>query len=156
VVGLALVESEKPMDTYVTVQGNLTADPVARTTASGATVVGLRIASNTRRFDRASGEFRDTDPMYIGVSCWRTLGGNVLASLRKGDSVIVYGKLLHRTYDDKSGGRRSVHELDAVSVGPDLNRCPADVRRPARSAEAPSAESQPLEPQDSEAAVQAA
>jgi single-strand DNA-binding protein len=134
------------MDTYVTVQGNLTADPVARTTASGATVVGLRVASNARRFDRASGEYKDSDPMYIGVSCWRTLGGNVLASLRKGDSVIVHGKLLHRTYDDKSGNRRSVHEIDAVCVGADLNRCPADLRRPARAAESQPVESEPAEP----------
>jgi single-strand DNA-binding protein len=144
------------MDTYVTVQGNLTADPVARTTASGATVVGLRVASNARRFDRTSGEFKDADPMYIGVSCWRTLGGNVLASLRKGDSVIVYGKLLHRTYDDKSGNRRSVHEVDAVSVGPDLNRCPADLRRPARPAEVQASESERSEADASEAATQAA
>lgn len=124
------------MDTYVTVQGNLTADPVGRTTAAGAAVVRLRVASNARRFDKESGEFRDADPMYIGVSCWRTLGINALASLRKGDSVVVFGKLLFRTYDDANGNRQSRHEIDAVAVGPDLNRVPVDVRRPARTAEA--------------------
>jgi single-strand DNA-binding protein len=132
------------MDTYVTVQGNLTADPVGRTTATGATVVRLRVASNARRYDRESGEFRDADPMYIGVSCWRNLGINALASLRKGDSVVVFGKLLFRTYDDANGNRQSRHEIDAVAVGPDLNRVPVDVRRPLRQAppeaQAPSAE----------------
>jgi single-strand DNA-binding protein len=123
------------MDTYVTVQGNLTADPVGRTTATGATVVRLRVASNARRFDRESGEFRDGEPMYIGVSCWRTLGINALASLRKGDSVVVFGKLLFRSYDDANGNRQSRHEIDAVAVGPDLNRVPVDVRRPTRAAD---------------------
>jgi single-strand DNA-binding protein len=121
------------MDTYVTVQGNLTADPTTRTTATGATVVGLRVASNSRRFDKSAGEFRDGDPLYIDVSCWRTLASNVLATLRKGDGVVVHGKLLYRTYDDKSGVRRTVHEIDATVVGPDLARCPADLRRPTRA-----------------------
>jgi single-strand DNA-binding protein len=62
------------------------------------------------------------------------LGGNVLATLRKGDSVIVSGKLLYRSYDDAKGNRQSRYEIDALGVGPDLNRCPADIRRPERSA----------------------
>lgn len=118
------------MDTYLTVQGNLVADPVARTTAGGATVVGFRIASSGRRFDREAREFRDGDPLFITVSCWRALGANALASLRKGDSVVVLGRLTFRTYDDKSGIRRSVHEIDAIALGPDLARCAADLRRP--------------------------
>jgi single-strand DNA-binding protein len=121
------------MDTYVTLHGNLVADPVQRSTASGAAVVGFRLASSGRRFDRPSGEFRDGDTLYIGISCWRSLGAHVLASLRKGDSVVVLGRLLYRTYDDKQGNRRSVHECDAIAVGPDLARCAADLRRPGRA-----------------------
>jgi single-strand DNA-binding protein len=120
------------MDTYLTVQGNLVADPVTRSTASGATVVGFRIASSGRRFDKNAGEFRDADPMFITVSCWRGLGINVASSLRKGDSVVAQGRLTYRTYDDRQGVRRSVHELDAIAVGPDLARCPVDIRRPHR------------------------
>jgi single-strand DNA-binding protein len=142
------------MDTYMTVQGNLTADPVGRTTANGATVVNLRVASNSRRFDRESGEYRDGDPMYIGVTCWRGLAANVLASLRKGDSVVVFGKFLMRTYEAKDGGQRTVYEIDAYSVGPDLSRWPADLRRPARSVEPPDGAA--ASPPSAEDAVQAA
>ncbi|HWC36794.1 MAG TPA: single-stranded DNA-binding protein [Mycobacteriales bacterium] len=120
------------METYITVQGNLTADPDPRTTANGATLVRLRVASNPRRFDRESGGFKDGDPMYIGVSCWRGLAANVLASLRKGDSVVVLGKLLFREYDDTNGAKQRVHEIEAVAVGPDLNRWAVDLRRPQR------------------------
>jgi single-strand DNA-binding protein len=141
------------MDTYVTVQGNLVADPTQRTTANGATVVHIRVASSGRKFDRASGEFRDGDPMFISVSCWRSLGGHVLASLRKGDSVIVHGRLLSRTYDDKQGIRHNVHEIDAIAVGPDLGRCAADLRRPVRAAEPPA--SAPGEPEASPSRVAA-
>jgi single-strand DNA-binding protein len=123
------------MDTYLTVQGNLVADPVTRSTANGASVVGLRIASSGRRFDKNLGEFRDGDTIFMTVSCWRGLGINVAASLRKGDSIVATGRLTFRTYDDRLGIRRSVHELDAIAVGPDLARCPVDVRRPQRPSE---------------------
>jgi single-strand DNA-binding protein len=130
------------MDTYVTVQGNLTADPVPTTTASGASLVKIRVASNSRRLDKLTGEYRDLDPMFIDVACWRNLGGHVLATLRKGDSVVVHGKLLYREYDDANGVHRSQFQIDALVVGPDLNRCAADLRRPQRSATdvAPAAE----------------
>jgi single-strand DNA-binding protein len=133
------------MDTLVTVTGNLTSDPVQRVTASGAIVVGLRIASSPRRWDRESMQWRDGDPMFISASCWRQLAGNVMASLRKGDSVMVHGRLSMRTYEDKLGARRSVHEIDAVAIGPDLTRCPAEVRRPARSADTVSGTAAPVE-----------
>ena len=117
------------METYVTVQGNLTGDPVAHTTAAGASLVRIRVASNARRFDKNAGEFRDADPMFISVACWRTLGSHVLATLRKGDSVVVFGKLLYREFDDAQGNHQTRHEIEATAVGPDLNRCAADLRR---------------------------
>ena len=122
------------MDTYLTVQGNLTADPVPTTTASGASLVKIRVASNSRRLDKQNGEYSDLDPMFIDVACWRNLGGHVLATLRKGDSVVVHGKLLYREYDDTKGVHRSQFQIDALVVGPDLNRCAADLRRPAKAA----------------------
>jgi single-strand DNA-binding protein len=123
------------VETYITVAGNLVADPKVRTVANGQAVADLRIASNPRRFDREAGEFKDGDPLYIGVSCWRTLALNVYSSLRKGDSVVVQGKLLYKEYDDKDGVHRNVYSIDATSIGPDLARWPVDIRRPNRPAE---------------------
>jgi single-strand DNA-binding protein len=136
------------MDTYLTVTGNLTADPTRRSTAAGATVVHMRIASSGRKFDKASGEFRDGDTLFINISCWRSLGGNVFATLRKGDSVIVHGRLLYRSYDDKQGARHNVHEIDAIAVGPDLSRCPAELRRPAKPTGAPAPDPAATNPPD--------
>jgi hypothetical protein len=44
--------------------GNLTRDPVLRTTSSGTPVCGLRIASNTRR-KTSGGECDDGDPLFL-------------------------------------------------------------------------------------------
>lgn len=142
------------MDTYVTVQGNLTADPVPTTTASGASLVKIRVASNSRRLDKQTGEYRDLDPMFIDVACWRNLGGHVLATLRKGDSVVVHGKLLYREYDDTKGIHRTQFQIDALVVGPDLNRCAADLRRPSRPAvESPAEDASPAAPAAAEVAA---
>jgi single-strand DNA-binding protein len=123
------------METYITVAGNLVADPELRSVANGQTVASFRLAWNSRRYDREAGEFKDNPPMYIGVSCWRTLGANVHASLRKGDSVLVYGRLQFREFNDRAGNRRSAHEIDAIAVGPDLGKYAANVRRPSRAAD---------------------
>jgi single-strand DNA-binding protein len=129
------------MDTFLTVAGNLTADPTTHTTANGAMVTHLRVASSGRKFDKAAGEFRDSDPIFISVSCWRTIGANAFYALRKGDSVIVHGRLTYRSYEDKQGQRRNVHEIDAIAIGPDLARCPVDIKRPHRpDADAPAGE----------------
>jgi single-strand DNA-binding protein len=121
------------MEPVTTMQGNLVADPTHRVTASGAIVTKFRIASSTRRQDKQTGEWVDGDPNFISVSCWRNLGMHVMTSLRKGDSVVVFGRLVYREYDDKNNVHRREHELDAIAVGPDLNRWAVDIRRPSRS-----------------------
>jgi len=59
--------------------------------------------------------------------------------LVKGDPVIVRGKLRTREWTTEQGERRSVVELEANSIGPDLARCTVTVRKqrreePSRSA----------------------
>ena len=130
------------MDTYLPMRGNLVNDPKQTQTASGAKVTRFRLAANGRRFDQASREFVDTDTVFMSVTCWRTLGDNVMQSLRKGDTVIVFGRLRFSEYDDpKSGVRRQSYEIDAQCVGPDLNRYVTSLTRPPR--ELPDAEPTP-------------
>jgi single-strand DNA-binding protein len=126
------------MEPQIMMQGNLVADPVRRATASGVAVTKFRLASSGRRFDRARNEWVSTDPVYMSVSCWRQLGDNVAQTLRKGDTVVVHGKLTFREYDDSHGGpRRQAYEIDASSVAPDLARYVATLSRPLRDLEPP-------------------
>ena len=121
------------MESQLHLQGNLVADPAQRVVANGSKVTRFRIASRGRRFDKALGEWVDTDPVYMSVACWRQLGDNVAKTLHKGDTVIVVGRLTMREYDDANGGgRRSYYEIDATSVGPDLARYVAFLARPNR------------------------
>jgi single-strand DNA-binding protein len=121
------------MESQMYLQGNLVLDPVQRVTANGLKVTRFRMASSGRRFDRSSGEWVSTDPVYMSVACWRQLGDNVMQTLRKGDTVVVVGRLTYREYDDPNGaGRRSAYEVDALSVGPDLSRYVAMLSRPVR------------------------
>ncbi|MFB9909355.1 single-stranded DNA-binding protein [Allokutzneria oryzae] len=111
-----------------TVIGNVVTDPVRRTTRSGANVVGFRVASTRRRLDKATGEWVDADQLFLSVQCWGELGAGVAHSLHKGDPVIVSGRLRTREWE-ADGQRRSVVELEADAVGPDLARSTARVRR---------------------------
>jgi single-strand DNA-binding protein len=120
-------------ETSVTVVGNLVDDPRLRTTETGVDVAGFRVASTARRWDRATGRWSDAGSLFLSVTCWRALAGNAVASLRKGDPVVVTGRLSTRTYE-KDGHTRSTCELEAVAIGPDLARGTAVFRRSPRPA----------------------
>jgi len=114
-------------------QGNLVQDPAQQVVANGLRVTRFRMASSGRRYDKASGEWVSTDPVFMSVVCWRQLGDNVMQSLRKGDSVVVMGRLTYREWDDPNGGgRRHRYEVEASAVGPDLSRYVAQLSRPLR------------------------
>ncbi|OLE29436.1 MAG: hypothetical protein AUG44_04220 [Actinobacteria bacterium 13_1_20CM_3_71_11] len=110
-------------DTPVTVVGNvLTAPEWRRTSVTGAFVVTFKIASTSRRFDKERGQWVDGDTLRVRVACWRRLGENVSVSVQLGDPLIVYGRLYSRDWLDDQGNKRTTYELDALSVGHDLNR----------------------------------
>ena len=114
-------------------QGNLVADPTQRVVANGMRVTRFRIACSGRRFDKVTNDWVSTDPVYMSIVCWRQLGDNVMQSLRKGDSVVVMGRLTFHEWDDPNGGgRRSKYEVYATAVGPDLSRYKVELTRPLR------------------------
>lgn len=84
----------------ITVIGNLVADPEAKV-AAGHNLVNLRVASNERVKD-SSGNWKDGDTTYIDVTCWRKLADGA-SSLKKGQRVVVYGKLKGRSFQRKDG-----------------------------------------------------
>ena len=121
-------------ETPVTIVGTVVKDLRGRRVGDdGAMVVNFRIAANERRFDKETGQWGDGDSLYITVTCWRRLAENVLASLVKGDPVVVTGKLRTRDFEGKDGESRSVTEMEASAVGADLARCTTTVRRNRRT-----------------------
>lgn len=105
----------------MTLVGNVVDDPTVRTTAGGHKVANFRVASTPRRFDRESGRWVDGTTFFVTVSAWRNLADGVEGSLRKGQPVLIMGRYQTRQYEVNETLRLS-HELEATSIGHDLNR----------------------------------
>lgn len=116
-------------ETPVTVVGNVASElRVRRFGPDEDRVVGFRIASSERRWDRETQAWIDGDRFSAWVTCWRRLGDGVVRSLVKGDPVVVAGRLSVREYE-ADGQRRFSTEIAASAVGPDLSRSVATVAR---------------------------
>src|SRR5436189_1966677 len=120
-------------ETTITVIGNLTDDPELRFTPSGAAVAKFRIASTPRTLDRASGEWKDGEPLFLACSVWREAAEHVAESLNRGSRVIVTGRLRQRSYETREGEKRTVIELEVDEIGPSLRYATAKVQKAVRS-----------------------
>ncbi|WP_189041623.1 single-stranded DNA-binding protein [Micromonospora sonchi] len=120
-------------DTTITVIGNLTDDPELRFTPSGAAVAKFRVASTPRFMDRASGEWKDGEPLFLSCTVWRQAAEHVAESLQRGARVIVSGRLRQRSYETREGEKRTVIELEVDEIGPSLRYATAKVQKMSRS-----------------------
>ena len=105
--------------TTVSVVGTVATDPRRITSQSGVTICSFRLASGERRYDPAQQKWIDGDTNWFGVTAFRTLADHALASLQKGERVLVTGRLRIRKWD--SGERSGTSaEIDAEALGHDL------------------------------------
>jgi single-strand DNA-binding protein len=123
-------------ETLVTVIGWVASEPQLRLTPAGVEVASFRFASTERRFDRASQTWQDADTIYLSVACWRRLAGNVMASVEKGQPLVVHGKLRYQTFE-VNGQTRNRIEVDAVALGHDMSRGQSQFRRVTGAAAGP-------------------
>jgi len=131
--------------------GYVAREPRNRTTTTGVSYTSLRVGYTPRRVDRETGEWSDAGTSFVTVFCWRALADNVATCVRKGDPVLVKGKLQVRPYTDKDGASRLAVEVEATSLGHDLSRGVANFRRAYKSpgetaAERAAGETRPDEP----------
>jgi single-strand DNA-binding protein len=93
----------------VILAGNLTRDPELRFTQSGTPVCGFGLAVN-----RVFSKNEEVD--FFNVSAWRDLGERVANYTKKGDPVLVEGKLQYRTWEAQDGSKRSAVDVVADNV----------------------------------------
>jgi single-strand DNA-binding protein len=125
----ALVQMTGHVGTEVDIRGN-------------GSVTAFRLAC-TPRVRGKDGEYSDGNTTWIDVTCFRSLAAHVAASVRKGDPVIVIGKLRTSVWV-KDGQTRERLGLEAETVGHDLSRGTAIFRKSVRpSAEPPDGEEAP-------------
>jgi single-strand DNA-binding protein len=114
-------------------------------TRGNGTVSAFRLACTPRI--KTKGGWGDGNTTWIEVACFRTLARHVAQSVRKGDPVLVVGRLRTNVWE-KDGQSRERLVLEADTVGHDLNRGTSAFRRLPRSAPADSPE--PDEPPENE------
>lgn len=107
------------MSDYQTFRGFVATDIKTSTTPGGVGTASFRLGSTARRFDRASGSWVDGHTNWFNVQGYRQLAGNMACSIRKGQKVIVVGRLKLRQWE-KDGRFYHSAEIDAESVGHDL------------------------------------
>ncbi|WP_248965323.1 single-stranded DNA-binding protein [Sphaerisporangium perillae] len=123
-------------DIYITLVGNVAADPRQYQLNDGSRVTSLRLASTRRVFDRPSQTWHDGETTFYAVRCYRALAENVARSIKLGQPIVVHGKLRIRSYE-RDGERRFMAEVEATSVGHDLRRGVSSFERPQRGVTAP-------------------
>ncbi|HUY47058.1 MAG TPA: single-stranded DNA-binding protein [Streptosporangiaceae bacterium] len=119
-------------EAQVFLAGYVARDPKFRTTSSGTSTASLRVGYTPRWVDRETGEWTDGMTSFVTVICWRALADNVAICLRKGEPVLVKGRLQVRPYQ-KDGVPRLAVEVEASSIGHDLARGVANFQRSRRS-----------------------
>ncbi|MDQ4055546.1 MAG: single-stranded DNA-binding protein [Actinomycetota bacterium] len=108
-------------ETMVTLQGYVGGDVQLRRVGETC-VANIRVACTPRRYQRRSDEWVNAETQWYTVNAWRALGEHCERSLRRGDPVIVHGRLNARTYVNKNNIEVTAFEVEAVMVGHDLNR----------------------------------
>lgn len=127
----------------VTLAGYVATEPHFKTVNDEIPHVTMRVAWTSRFRDRETGEWRDGKTSFANVNCWRKLANNVVSSLRKGQAIVVMGRLQVREFDDREGRRRTAVDIEADAVGHDLYRGVAHFQRTFRPAGEAAAEGQP-------------
>lgn len=107
-------------EAIITVAGNLVADPEARVSQAGKPWVTFRIANTPRVRDRNTNEWADGETLWLGCRAYGQEAENIAASLRKGQRVVVTGRLSQRSYTDNQGNERTALDLEIDEIGVSL------------------------------------
>lgn len=107
------------MTDTITITGTVGTDPRHLITGAGLAITSFRLASTLRRFDRTQNRWVDGDTNWYTVTTFRQLAFNTVASIKRGERVVVVGRVRIRDWqtNDKSGTNVDV---EADAVGHDL------------------------------------
>ena len=93
----------------VILAGNMTRDPELRFTNDGIPVCSFGIAVNRVRS-------RSEEVDFFNISAWRELGETIANYKKKGDPILVEGRLQYRTWEAQDGSKRSAVDVVADNV----------------------------------------
>ena len=130
------------MSEHLAVRGLIATTPRHIVSGDGLDIVSFRLVSASRRFDAESGSWKDDQTNWFTVSAFRKLAVNSASALKKGDRIMALGRLKIRDWDNGERSGTAV-EIDADSIGLDLNFAQGEEPRAPSEEEDSEAELQP-------------
>ena len=109
-------------EAHISLSGYVATQPALKWTRTGVPALNMRVAWTPRRMDRVTGEWIDMSTNFLTVYAYRKLAENAATCLRKGDPVVLRGRVSTRDFEDKNGHQRTALEVDAISFGHDMTR----------------------------------
>jgi single-strand DNA-binding protein len=98
----------------ITAIGNLVFEPDFGVTANGISRCKMRIACNERK--KQDGEWVDGDTSFFDIIVWRGLADAAGDNFKKGQSILVVGKVKISKYEDKNGVEKQSVEILADEI----------------------------------------
>ena len=111
-------------DNMICITGNVVRPVELKFLNTGTAAARFSVAVNKKGYNGSE----DTTS-YFDIDCMGSLAENVANSLEAGSRVIVSGELRQRSWDTPEGQKRSVVEIKATSVGPDLRWATAAITK---------------------------
>lgn len=99
---------------HIVIQGRLTKDPEIKTTNNGTTLANFTVACDR---DYQSGTEKQTD--FVECIAFKSTASFVERNFRKGQMILVSGRLQSRKWEDRNGNSRTSWEV----IVNDVNFC---------------------------------
>jgi single-strand DNA-binding protein len=119
------------MTNTLIIVGNLTTDPELRFTPTGQATATFAVAVNRRWQNRQTNAWEETTS-FFDVVAWGTLAENLADSIRRGDRVVVQGRLDQRSWENNQGEKRSKLEITANEIAPSLRWATVEITKTQR------------------------
>jgi len=91
---------------------------------------------STPRYNKG-GTWVDGQTSWFTVNCWRGLGKNVNDSIKRGDAVVVHGRVRVDVWEREGQPNSVSWVVDATFVGHDLNKGTSSFAKTARAVRDP-------------------
>lgn len=105
----------------LTLLGNLARDPEIKYTSEGLAITDLRVAVNRKWKNREGNDMENVE--FFNVTTWNKLAENCANDLKKGDRIMVSGRLNHRSFETKDGKKINIMNVIADVVAASLEFC---------------------------------
>ena len=106
-------------DVNITLSGNITREPELKFTKTGQAQTRFAIAVN-RRWQNKQTQNWEEQVSFFDVTSWGPLAENTANSLKKGNRVLVTGRLEQRSWETPEGDKKSTVEVVAEDIAPSL------------------------------------